>query len=274
MKKFIFMWKQQHTLYHTPYRIGGNSKIYLLKNNKSLICKKSSSNRVLRDIGGLYLSQQYYKDVSPILKEVYYDSTKNEYYYFMERYTDDLLDVIINKYTRLTFNDCLTISYKLTDKLNKIHSSYIAHRDLKPENIFLNETKNNTYDFNSLRIGDFDSCCNSQYPDILTSYGTEKYDPPEKKNNLIYNYIAGDIYSLGLIKCILLTNGTFDVYFFRKPIKSSLLYHIIMNEDDRYENYKVIKEYCKLINKMLNHDPLKRPSLQYMLQFYNRIKNI
>lgn len=270
MKLNIPLWKKQYNLFPTPYRVGGNSNIHLVNENKNLICKVCDSKKALRDINGLLKVKQ--NSISPEIKDIFYNSKNNCYYYFMKKYSNDLFDVITNQNTFLSLKEIVLISYILTHKINKMHSLYIAHRDLKPENIVL-DIKNYKINFSSIKIIDYDASCHTQYPDTLQKYGTQIYDPPEKNLISQYNWISGDIYSLGLIKCLLFTRGLYNIDYFRFPINNSLLYEMIIsnnNQCNTYNYYKNIDEYCKLLCLMINKDPLKRPSLTRLLQFYQR----
>jgi len=258
------IWKNQYPLSQRPYRVGGNSSIYKVVDNKEIICK-ISKNQPFRDIFGLQKASQF--DIAPKIIDCFYNIENDKYYYFMKRYTHDLHDVITNQNTPITFLQSVYLSQTLTQQVNKMHLHYIAHRDLKPENVVL-DIKDYKYDLQSLRIIDFEAHCHTQYPDDLIQYGTNIYDPPEKQKQKQYNWITGDIYSLGLIKCLLITNGIYNTECFRYLHNPSILYESIMSVNKDVENHKFIKEYCNLLFLMIHKDPIKRPSLQKLLQFY------
>ncbi len=272
-KKYLFdipLWNKQYSLFQTPYRIGGNSNIYLLKNDSN-VCKIINKKKGQKELYGLFKTKD--TTISPVIEDIFYNDQNDKYYIIMNRYTNDLLDILANKYSTLNLKQSFTLSYILTKKINQLHSLSVVHRDIKPENILLN-CKDYKLDYNSVCLNDYDACCNIYQTDsFLLKYGTKIYAPPEKKNK-IYNYIRGDIYSFGLTNCLLYTSGVHNVeYFLRnsKSVLSSIIYELIMEHNIYLHNKsKYITHLCNLIVSMIDKDPLKRPSLNTILNYYNQ----
>jgi len=135
--------------------------------------------------------------------------------------------------------------------LKEIHKNNLIHRDLKPENLFL---KNNL----KLMIGDFGVAKQLQNGTIHanTQIGTFQYMAPEIIKNEKYSNKV-DIYSLG---CIIYELCTLNLYFGNKTegkINVSLYGNDLQN----------------LIDKLVEIEPNKRPSINEIEEIINKIIN-
>ena len=135
--------------------------------------------------------------------------------------------------------------------LKEIHKNNLIHRDLKPENLFLkNDLK--------LMIGDFGVAKQLQNGTIHanTQIGTFQYMAPEIIKNEKYSNKV-DIYSLG---CIIYELCTLNLYFGNKTegkINVSLYGNDLQN----------------LIDKLVEIEPNKRPSINEIEEIINKIIN-
>jgi len=88
-----------------------------------------------------------------------------------------------------------TYFHQLVEGLEYIHSQGIAHLDLKLENLMLGS------EF-MLKIIDFDQSQPIKDNYVL-SRGTENYRAPEVRNNTCKDFVAADVYSIGIILYVL-----------------------------------------------------------------------
>ena len=106
-------------------------------------------------------------------------------------YKLSVIDKII--YSKLCFDELLTLALDLCDGIIRLHSSNILHLDISPNNIYLN-------DDNTFCIGDFSSSQKKSNNKIRRNiYFTEGYSPPEFKaysKNLVQINELSDEYSL------------------------------------------------------------------------------
>jgi len=167
------------------------------------------------------------------------------------------------------------IMYDICKGLEYIHSKGIIHRDIKPTNILIknNTAKiadfslstlvDNTPNVKLLCYDDFDD--NS---DIMTlNIGTELYSSPEQLNGINYSFPT-DIYSLGII------------YFEMTIGENNRMKRIdaimdLRNNKFDWSRYNILKEDIKIIKRLTNVDPLKRPTIKELIAYlYTRYKHI
>ena len=124
--------------------------------------------------------------LTPVAVEKYQNFTVSVYPYKLS-----VIDKII--YSKLCFDELLTLALDLCDGIIRLHSSNILHLDISPNNIYLN-------DDNTFCIGDFSSSQKKSNNKIRRNiYFTEGYSPPEFKaysKNLVQINELSDEYSL------------------------------------------------------------------------------
>ena len=124
--------------------------------------------------------------LTPVSVEKYQNFTVSVYPYKLS-----VIDKII--YSKLCFDELLTLALDLCDGIIRLHSSNILHLDISPNNIYLN-------DDNTFCIGGFSSSQKKSNNKIRRNiYFTEGYSPPEFKaysKNLVQINELSDEYSL------------------------------------------------------------------------------
>ena len=187
--------------------------------------------------------------------------TKNSLYLIMEKCNGgELFDKIINHISSgkmYTEKIASNIILQIMSAVDYCHKNGICHRDLKPENIlFLNEGDEIN---NSIKVIDFGLSQLISEQKLKSKVGTAYYVPPEILKGE-YNQKC-DIWSVGIILCILLTgeppfNGPNDAvifdkiqkldYFFSEKWKyisneaKDLVSHMLVPENARYNASEVL----------------------------------
>eukprot|EP01119_Soliformovum_irregulare_P010550 TRINITY_DN2600_c0_g1_i1.p1 TRINITY_DN2600_c0_g1~~TRINITY_DN2600_c0_g1_i1.p1 ORF type:complete len:277 (+),score=77.72 TRINITY_DN2600_c0_g1_i1:102-932(+) len=174
----------------------------------------------------------------------------DENVYLLMEYVEgqDLLEFIETE-GDVSEDDGRIIFQQLVDAVASLHSQGIAHRDLKLDNIMINlKLQTKIIDFGLSEISNAHRC--------LDKVGTDEYCAPEVSNNKPYNGFRADIWSLGVVLYAVLF-GTF-------PFSSSSLKRIRMGwaVPIPFDIPDVSFEAKALIQRMLNVDPKKRPTIE------------
>ncbi|ARF10458.1 serine/threonine protein kinase [Hokovirus HKV1] len=122
---------------------------------------------------------------------------------------DDIIDHIQQK--NLYYNDKLNIIIQLITCVNKLHNYNISHRDIKCENLLVNKINNNV----KLTMIDFavSIIVNNDQEYSYDYVGTRNYFSPELHFKSKYLPKNNDIWSVGVIIYILLTDGYYPFMY-------------------------------------------------------------
>lgn len=174
----------------------------------------------------------------------------------------ELSDYIIAK-KHLKEEEAFRIFRQIVSAVDYLHQNGISHRDLKPENILLDSKRN-------IKIIDF-GLSNTYKPGELlkTACGSPCYAAPEMIAGKMYNGLATDIWSCGIILYTMLSGHLpFD------DKNASSLYKKILEDE------LVIPKYFSqsardIVLHVLNKDPNKRYSIEQIVahQWYNITEN-
>lgn len=148
--------------------------------------------------------------------------------------------------------------------LQSLHANGIVHRNLKPENLLLTTTKSDA----RLQLSDFSVACLLQQEKFLTTVaGTWAYAAPEVLQSDQEYDEKCDIWSAGIILCVLLTGfHPFDQD--GRQTTKRMMENILkgeLNLDSR--PWKSISSEAKdMIRLLLTKDPTQRPNAAEALQ--------
>jgi len=156
---------------------------------------------------------------------------------------------------------------QVLDALSHMHSKNVAHLDLKIENLLIDENFN-------LKLTDFDLSQNLD-DSFLEGRGTPGYRAPEIKEGTGKNFVAADIYSLGVILFILFSGippytevdkgmtTEFDPFYRIMRKCPEKFWEVHAKHKQNPEFYS--KEFISLVNWMLSEAPADRPSLEQIV---------
>lgn len=150
-----------------------------------------------------------------------------------------------------SYNEKLSILYKILEGIEYLHQRQIAHRDIKPQNIVFDAH----YNPKIIDLG-----LSHESATILATYcGTPNYLAPEIVKNSTYNGFTADIWSFGITAHCIMTN--------RNPINYTSEPQYIK---DIKNGTLVIDNQChgpfrEIIEKCLDEDPMKRPTATELL---------
>ncbi|CDW78707.1 protein kinase domain containing protein [Stylonychia lemnae] len=172
--------------------------------------------------------------------------------YLIQEYINgvSLYQYIKNKTSkRILAEDQARFFFKqLCESVRYLHSQNICHRDLKLENILVD-------DRNNVKLIDFGfSICTPPDQKLKIFCGTPSYMAPEIVLKKDYCGFSTDVWSLGIILFVILSGN----YPFKGQNERDLFSKISRGLFHMPET--VPFEAKRLITKMLNVDPLKRPS--------------
>ena len=158
-----------------------------------------------------------------------------------------------------------TLFKQLVEGLSYLHSQNIAHLDLKIENLLIDE------DFN-LKITDFDLAQSITGESRLEGRGTPGYRAPEVRDGTCKNFVAADIYSLGVILFVMLSgNPPYSEVDKGLGHEFDPFYRLMRKNNEKFweihSKYKPTKNFYSeeaknLINWILCEDPNARPTLE------------
>jgi serine/threonine protein kinase len=159
-----------------------------------------------------------------------------------------------------------TFFQHIIEAVSYMHNCGVAHMDLKLDNILIDD------EFNP-KVIDFD--VSQEVTDAKQfGSGTVVYRAPEVKDRKCTNYIAADIYSLGVILFVMVSG--YPPYEEKQrerngPWVYSRDYTLMRNNNARYWEREAkargsrsffTKEFIDIVNWMLTEDPEKRPSME------------
>eukprot|EP00916_Digyalum_oweni_P001121 GHVL01002226.1.p1 GENE.GHVL01002226.1~~GHVL01002226.1.p1 ORF type:complete len:403 (-),score=65.59 GHVL01002226.1:632-1840(-) len=173
-----------------------------------------------------------------------------------------------------TEKECMFIFIQICLALQHVHRQNVLHRDLKTQNVFLTST-------GCVKLGDFGiaKLLTSQTSMARTMIGSPFYMSPELCQDQPYN-AKSDIWALGCVLYEICTGG-------RRPFEGanmgSLILKIIKGtytaamDINLGESAPVPKDLSNLIDLLLHEDPIKRPTLDdilntpYVSQWFSRL---
>jgi serine/threonine protein kinase len=175
----------------------------------------------------------------------------------------DLGNVLRSKKRKMPEALARTLFLRILDAVGYLHTNKCAHLDLKLENILVDDN----YD---VKIADFDV---SQwiYDEKLIGRGSSCSRAPEVKFGTAKDFIAADIYSLGVILFMLVTctHPYIEPDEEKDPFSMGNLYENLQRKNEKfwkrheeYQEEEFSMDFKMLINTMLEEDPNKRPPLK------------
>lgn len=171
---------------------------------------------------------------------------------------------------QLSLSTQILIFKTITHSLNVLHKANIVHSDLKPDNILIKQTKTGNY---TAKLIDFDDSYFSGFPPALSEevVGDMVFYSPELatyiKNPIQENAqklsIKSDIFALGLLFCVYLTNELppfFSTYQYACLAANNHQKIVFAPEKD------IPAELLLLINRMLSTKETMRPTTQEIFE--------
>lgn len=150
--------------------------------------------------------------------------------------------------------------HQLTDVLQYMTSKRVAHRDLKLENILVDADLN-------LKVADFGFATYKNISKLQSYRGTKTYMAPEIKEGKTYDGRQIDMFSVGVILFIIVMG----IFPFQEARSDDYYYKLLMaGKKEKYwkktggDDLSI--EFKDLIERMVNHDPSKRPSVKELLE--------
>lgn len=227
----------------------GTNDLYIVKQMKNKPCSYKE----------LYIHSCLQSDYVVEIFDIYIDTS---YLYIILEYCSDgdLFEKING--CLLTPNEALNIIYNISTLVKHVHRMGIIHGDLKLENILL--------DGLCMRLCDFGYSVFADCPNTSCYLYTNPYTAPEQLRYKYFTY-SSDVWSLGIILYILI----FDKYPFGYIDDDELtpyeMYNLIMNNKIGIPD-NAPKHIKKILNGMLQIDPLKRYTLDKVRHVINKMK--
>jgi serine/threonine protein kinase len=151
---------------------------------------------------------------------------------------------------------------QILEAMQYMHSEGIAHRDIKSENIFIAKD-------HRIKLGDFGFAIHAQTSQ--ENVGSSYFMAPEICNGQLYNWMASDVFSLGVLLFFMVVGK----YPFVKAADSDCRYKLIMlNKHELFwktatRNKEMTKklspEFTEFVTLWLSLDPKERPTINEML---------
>jgi polo-like kinase 1 len=193
--------------------------------------------------------------------EHYFEDTENVYI-LLEMCHNQSLNELLKRRKTLTEIEVQCFMVQLIKALKYLHSHRIIHRDLKLGNLFLTDKM-------ELKVGDFGLATKLEFEGERkrTVCGTPNYIAPEILDGKTGHSYEVDIWSLGvIIYTLIIGKPPFET----QDVKTT--YKRIKMNSYTFPERAVISDAAKsLITEILNTDPLKRPSLEAIINsdFFN-----
>ena len=164
----------------------------------------------------------------------------------------DLAEYLIKNNGPLREQQAANIFQQIVSAINYIHQNGVAHRDLKPQNILITLWPN-------IKISDFGLCGFMEDTKMKTFCGTPCYTAPECINQVQYNGVYSDVWSLGVILYEMVTGmHPWDVRNITKMVKQI--------SQAQFTVPSTVTPACdELIKMILKVRPNERPTCEKIL---------
>lgn len=217
--------------------------------NRTKIKNLDVVGKIRREIQNLKLFRHPH-----IIKLYQVISTPNDIFMIMEYVSGgELFDYIV-KHGRLVEDEARRFFQQIVSGVDYCHRHMVVHRDLKPENLLLDQNLN-------VKIADFGLSNMMMDGEFLrTSCGSPNYASPEIISGRLYAGPEIDIWSCGVILYALLC-GTLPFDDEHVPTLFRKIRSGVFPIPD-YLNESVVS----LLNHMLQVDPIKRATVQDIIQ--------
>ena len=218
--------------------------MYSIRDERLVISKYSTTNQtnLIERERNNYLSIQH-----PFIpRYIGYLKVKNENHLLIEYIHGKSLSKI--KELSLSMNDKLCIIFEIMLTIQYLHFNELVYRDLRPNNIIIDDNK-------TAVLIDFDRLikCTQNNPILISTRDfSHVYIAPEIVTDKPYSFPA-DIYSLGMIICMIITEKDPKIIQYENN-QTSLL--------DIPMNFKSMCEMC------IQKDPYKRPSISKLIKHF------
>jgi len=161
---------------------------------------------------------------------------------------------------------------QLTKGLAHLHRMNIIHRDIKPANILIFILKSGEFVKPQIKLADFGLShilkAGAREEKNINAYGTRGWMAPEMYNSESLFGLKADIFPLGCVFGYTLTKGKHP--FGKNPMEiqhriEQGIQMMSLVADDLNTPQSDNRSAFELIKSMLNHDPIRRPSAEEIL---------
>ena len=190
----------------------------------------------------------------PNLMHVYDVGVEDNHHYFAMEYIQgrSLSSLIRDPEYELTSQEALRITIEIMAGLRKVHNSGIIHRDIKPANIMIESTDGRAV---LVDFGLSKSASDSGLTSAGSILGTPDYISPEQIEGFEAGY-QSDIYSLGVVLYEMISGSN---PFTRTSSMQTIRAHCSFTPPPlRKVCPKTTKEISRIVEKMLDVDPIRR----------------